>query len=314
VVIDSLVGQVNGRPIFADEFFEPIEDQLVAEGKGLDEREFTALATEVVGEHLRDVVLNELMLAQAESGLTQQQQVGLLYWLSEMRGEIARQFGGSAVRADEALVEQQGQTFEEYVAEMRERALIEQLLQQKIASRVIVSWRDVEREYERRYEQFNPPATVSFDRIRVRRSDETRRADVESRLAAGEPFLEVAEAAGMRDGGTWDEFTLGPGGLSDIDALSEPVCQALIGLGVGDTTAPIEVGTSTWWLHVGEIDRPPALTIYDVQRQLSAEIRQRRGLEEQQRYLASLFDDEVFRELEAINIRLIAIALARYRT
>jgi len=52
IIVDSLVGQVNGRPIYADTFFQPIRDQLRAIARRTTQREFLEQAQEVITQHL----------------------------------------------------------------------------------------------------------------------------------------------------------------------------------------------------------------------------------------------------------------------
>ncbi|MHC4949106.1 MAG: hypothetical protein ACYTG1_12760 [Planctomycetota bacterium] len=272
VVIDSLVGQVNGRPIFADAFFEPIEDELIALSTQLDEREFAVRANDIVRSNLRQVVLNELFLSEAESGLTTAQQEGLFYWMQEVRELIVSKQGAGAESAD------------------------------------------IEREYERRQDEFNPPSHVTLARIRL---STTRNAveidEVATRLADGETFRAVAESIGQWEEEGWQAFDLGPEGLAEIE-LNDQARQHLVGLGVGDTTGAFELGSSTWWLHVLEFDQPEARSLYDadVQQSLGDEIYRRRSAEERQRYIDTLLDKGIYNDLNDMAERLLIIALLRY--
>ncbi|MHC4588099.1 MAG: hypothetical protein ACYTAQ_01895, partial [Planctomycetota bacterium] len=181
---------------------------------------------------------------------------------------------------------------------------------------VIVSWRDIEREYQRRYAEFNPPASVTLARIRLRPATQSALVDgVKARLAAGEPFREIAEELGFADGGVWETFEMGPGGITDIE-VSDVMKQALEGLEQGDTSAPLQLGTVMLWLHVVEVQRPGARSIYEpgVQLGLRNAIRARRANAEWFRYVNSLLERGVYDELEDMAERLHRIAMLRYGT
>ncbi len=134
-----------------------------------------------------------------------------------------------------------------------------------------------------------------------------------ARLAAGDPFMDIAEEAGMPDGGRWDTFQMGEGGVTDIE-VPEAMKTALEGLDEGDTSKPFQVGSRTAWLHVLEVNRPPARSIFDpgVQLELRNEILGRRGSIEWNRYLSSLMQEGITDDLDAMAMRIYRIALVRY--
>ncbi|UCD75727.1 MAG: hypothetical protein JSV91_02195 [Phycisphaerales bacterium] len=311
VIVERMVGQVNGRPIFAEEFFEPIANRLIAEAEGKTLQEYGAVANAIIGVHLQEVVMSDLFLAEAEAGLTPEEQRGLIAWLNrEREAIISGKGGGSEGETRNRLRETEQISLEEYLEARRDQALIWQLLQDKVKSRVIVSWRDVQREYDRRNREDNrytPPATLTLARIILpteSRADAIE--DVTRRLAEGESFTVVADSVGMRDGGQWGDFELAD--------LSEAIRLRVEGLSAGETAGPFEQGSTTQWLHVAKIDQPPARTVYDpeVQRELIEYIGSRREQEERARYIRSLFEGGIYDELNEMNIRLLEMAILRY--
>jgi hypothetical protein len=313
VIVDSLVGHVNGRPIFADDFLQPIEDRLMRaaeEKQGVArEREFR----KIILDWLRDVVTNELLLAEAEASLSKEEQMGLFAWLRSMYDEEIRRGGGTRSGAEQRQ-QKAGGTLDEFLGERREMVLINQLQQERIEPRVIVSWRDIEREYARRYEEFNPPASVTLARIRLNTVTQSVMIEqVTERLAAGEPFADIADELGFADGGLWETFELGPGGITDI-GVSAPMKAALKGLQEGDTSKPFTLGSGTLWLHVVELKRPASHSIYDpsVQLMLRNVILQQRGRIEWTRFVNSLLERGVYDELDEMAERLYKIAILRY--
>lgn len=314
IIIDSMVGQVNGRPIFADSFFEPIEDRLMAISQRTTRREFIAHSTEIVREHLREILLNELFLAEAESQLTSEQQQGLFAFMRAMREEEIARGGGARSAADQRLREREGVTVEEYIEASRDIMLLRELQRKKIQPRVIVSWRDIEREYQRLYKEYNKPATAKISRVRLSTEREAELIEeVQQRIAAGEPFSEIARSLGNEDGGAWQEFTMGESGLAGIP-LSENLLKHVVNLEVGETSEPFEVGRSTWWLHLAEIDQPRGRSLYDsdVQRELSNYLHNRRFNEEMNKYIHRLMEHGIHDQFNEMHERLVMIAVQRY--
>jgi hypothetical protein len=315
VIVDSLVGHVNGRPVFADDFLEPIEDRLLRAAEDTSGVEREQVFRVIINDWLQDVVTNELLLAEAEASLSSEEQMGLFAWLRMMYDEEIRRGGGTRSGAEQRR-QKEGEDLDQYLGEQKDIVLIHQLQQQKIHPRVIVSWRDIEREYKRRYAEFNPQVMVTLARIRLNPITQSALVDnVNARLAAGDPFTEIAEELGYADGGVWETFEMGPGGITDIE-VSKVMKQALEGLDQGDTSEPFTLGSAMLWLHVVEVQRPGARSIFEpaVQLGLRNSIRARRANTEWFRYVNSLLERGVYDELEEMSERLYRIAMDRYGT
>lgn len=315
VVIDSLVGEVNGRPIYAEQFFAPIDAYLRDRASRLNATEFDRELDLVIQTQLRTVVQNELFLAQARAGLSPEEQQGLFHWMGQIQENLIAQGGGTRASATNRLLESEGASIDEKVQQITDQALLRRLFDEKIRSRVIVSWRDIEREYERNRNKYNAPARVSLARISLLNDTEAAVIEeVKRRLAAGESFQSVAESLGSWQDGRWQTYQLGPDGVAGIE-LQPQFRTPLIGLTQGDTTAPIVTERSTWWLHISEFLEPTSRSIYDpgVQIELRREIEGRLIEVEQNRYLESLIDEEILDDLTAMKDRLIVIARRRYR-
>jgi len=315
MIVDSLIGEIHGRPIFADTFFEPIEDRLRAEArKAATSRQFSSTALNIITQRLRELMVNELVLAEAESSLTQQEQQGLIPWMREIRERITAGAGGSEYLARRRIAEERGMSLEQLTQQMRDQQLVQRMVQQEIQPRVIVSWRDVRREYQRQYERFNPSPTMTVGRIRLSTEREAEKIQqVNNRLADGLPFAEIASIVGQPNAANWQQFELPPGGIDEL-GLNEVIRNKLKDLDVGETSEPFQIGSSTWWLHITNLEQPPGRSLYDpdVQRLLTEEIRRRRQNVEQERYLQQLFSEGITDDFETMVRRLVNIAERRY--
>lgn len=317
LLVESLVGQVNGRPIFADRFLGEMEDELRALARRSGRREFVEGAARLITDRLQIVVLNALFLADAEASLTPEEQVGLRGWLEQTREVVtARRGGGSVERAQREIQAEAGESLDAYLERIRDSELIRKLFRERIEPRVIVSWRDVERAYERRIGEFLPPAVVSLGRIRIPSAGREAeiRAITQRLHEAREPFLEVAESLGPGQG-FWERFPAPDGALDAIAFQDEGLTRAVRSLSaVGDVTPPIAVGPFTWWVAILEIERPEGRSLYDarVQRLLTAELQRVRRFEEQDRYSDMLLRRGIYDPRGVMAQRLLEIAVRRY--
>lgn len=317
IVIESLIGQISGRPIFADAFLAPIDDQLRREGERLPRNEFLPRAQEIVNQRLREVVINELFLAEAEAALTQPQKMGLLAYLKDLQEKNIAERGGTLFGAQAKIASEQEMTMSEFEAAQKNSVLIGNLLYQRISPRVIVSWRDVEREYELRKAEFNPPALVTFQRLQLEDASQKEQIEqVTTRLGGGESFSDVVQSLGLSEfvtvlGG--GPLRMGPAGISDVE-VNEAFKPALARLKgeAGETTEAIARQGRTVWLHVEKVEQPPGKTIYDVQEELIATLKAQRENEERNKYIATLLQKGIYDELDAMSRRVLAVVDMRY--
>ena len=323
IIVDSLIGQVNGRPIFADAFFEPIEDQILAARAQMSVEEFVRTMEYIIADQLREVIFNELVLAEAETMITEDVRVGLRYWLKDEEEKRLAKSLGIRTRAESELAEE-GLTLDQYLALRKDEAMIYTLVKKKIEPRVIVTWRDLEREYERRAAEFNPAASVTLAKIVLNREREAELvAQVETGIAEGKPFEEIGASLSRSSAYSEDTFELGPNGLADLP-LNPAILEAIKSLEVGQTTKPVDVTlqglpgeperVTVYWYHIKTIDQQEARDLYDpeVQRQLYYEVQRRRTAEEQDRYLQSLRSKGIYDDEQEMLLRLRRIALIRY--
>ncbi|MCZ6835696.1 MAG: hypothetical protein O7G85_07980 [Planctomycetota bacterium] len=315
ILIDSLVGHINGRPIFADEILLPIEDQLMAlSRRSSSVEEFSEQAGLIISDRTIAVVKNELILSEAEASLTPEQQQGLLFFLRNLKEEEVAKRGGSRQEAERRLFEDEGISLEEKVELEKETVLIRSTMFQKIRSRVIVSWHDIEREYERNYDQFNPPRQVTISRIRLDSSNTEQVEDVKTRLAAGEDFGDIAQLVGMNKRGLWNTFIVGKDGVSDIP-INDAYKPYLENLEEGQVTEAFETTRGRiMWLQVTKLTQPEGRSLYDqdVQEMLRRGIFDQRMVVERGRYMQKLLEKSTVDDLNLMANRIIEIALIRY--
>jgi hypothetical protein len=325
VVVDGLIGQINGRPIFANDFFGPLDAQLRAESAKTTLLQFDAVATNLIRSRMLQILQNELLIAQAESRLTPEEQQGLFYWLTKREeGLIAEQGTGSREEAASRLLAEEGISLEGRLREDREAALIRLVIEREIQPRVIVSWRDVERAYARNYDVFNKPGEMRLSTIILNPDRDAERIEsVTARLAAGEPFTDVAASINGRENGDfYGPLAISPGGLSALanENLWPEMIETIRGMEVGDKRGPITIsppggGSRVAWIKVLSLSYPPGRSLYEpaVQTTLWDTLRAQQFGLEQQNYFDELLNENILAEIDDIGKRLLALAIERYR-
>jgi len=313
-IVDGLVGQINGRPIFAESFLEVLEDrivQIVATRPRPAAREEIML---LVNARFDDWVNSELIIAEAESQLSPEQQMGVIAWLRDVQeGEILRR-GGTRAAAESSLQEERGMGIEEFLEMRRDRAMAMDLLRRRVLPRVIVTSRDIEREYARRFAEFNPGPIISVGRIWLDTERDAESVALASkRFADGAGFKVVADELRLPESGMWRQFELGPAGIAGLD-LAEEIRNRLDGLAVDRPTEAFVQGRRTVWMGILEIENRPTRTLYDpeVQILLRNELQARREAIERARYIQGLRQRWIAEDIDEMRFRLIDIALTRY--
>ncbi len=312
--VEGLIGQINGRPLYADEFLLPLEDRLLRMMAELPLAQAVRELDLLIARRFDEYVDSELIIAEAESRLTAEQQQGILAWLRNVREETITRRGGTRDAAAASLEDEFGVSIDEFMEQRRSLALGQDLLQKRVQPRAIVSWRDVVQAYRRQFADFNPPATVRLGRVRLHRDrDADRVAAIEAALADGADFSEIAEVAVAPDGGAWIEIELPPEGLS-ATTLAAPVRDRLDISAPGSVGDPLDQGAFRTWFTVLAVEQPPVRSLYDPEVQLSLEnqLSSMRFAQEQDRYIDSLRDRWVSESLDAMLGRLITIARLRY--
>ena len=218
--------------------------------------------------------------------------------------------GKSYMDVLEAL-EELGIGLDEFMSRRRDEILAGELLRGRVDKRIIVSWRDVEREYARNVERFAAQSRTIVGRLVLRTTDAEKLTKAREAFAAGKPFAEVAKELGVKDDGAWRDFP-----VADIAAtdLNDDLKSLLKDLPIGKASTEVTKGDSVTWYAIMARDSRPAASIYDpgVQLMLRAEIAGRRRMVEQSRYLKGLRDRWVAADIDQMRVRLQSIAVQRY--
>jgi len=312
--IDAMIGQVSGRPIFASEFFEPMDARMLAEAEQAGQREFLIELQGQISASLRDVIRDELLLAEFEAVLTPVERQGIAAFVESIRGDLIRQSGGSVELANELYLADEGLTLEEKVEAESRQQLVRQMVGRLLRHRAYIPWRDVRRAYLRDFEEYRPPATARLRMIWAPSDEPERVASVQRELSAGTPFAEVAEQYSdyrPAEGGL-HEVRVGDDGLSETEVFGvEELNDAATSLAVGETVGPIEWGGRRVWLTLESLDAQ-SVTLYEAQDDILGRLRQQRLSEVQAEFFIDLQRRGSLSDVDRMERELFELGAERY--
>lgn len=333
VLVESLVGQINGQPVFASEILEPLDGRLRQIGaSAANEQAWLREAGEAIKKALDARIQNDLILAEAKRNLTPEQKQGLFQFLQQVESNLASTQKGSSIAADEALKEATGRGIRAEAQDRLDGDLIRKELTDKVASRAVVSWSDIKNEYERSWERYNPPSVAVFRMIIVDPKKPENAATVAAELASGKAFAEIAASDlntfNRPESGKMDrKFALTQAEGDYLpDAERNQACRTL---SVGQVVGPITYSTRlppkdgpappadpasmrTAWLFLERIDTPEGVPLYDAQLEIESRLLAQRRGDEIARYMEQLIKRGNISRREIMLQRLNIIAMERY--
>lgn len=314
VLIESKVGDVNGKPIYATKFLEPMAARLSAEAERMPRQQWIIWANNQIYRGLQDIVTDELLRAEALARLTPEQKQGLRSFLQSMRNDLASSAAGSRTLAARRLQEEQGLTEEEFIRAREQETLIKTTLVRDIDNRVNVSWRDIEQRYQRDLKVYQPNPTAVFRLIRIPTDDETAMAFVTDALGAGRPFDEVAaeSKSNYKPEATGLDEILFEGPYADAAFFGgQTLNEQARTLTPGTWTGPFAMGSYSGWLKLEEI-RQESISLYDAQLPIYQQLVAERRQAELQRFMDRLQARASFTSLEDMRDRIFTVADERY--
>lgn len=311
--IESLVGQINGRPVYAEKFMTSIEDRILRIVEENSPAAAQQMITKLIQERFQQYINNELIISEAEGMLSPEMQAGIFAWIQSLQEQTVAGNGGNRTSASQSIEDQFGMNMEQYMKEKRDEALAIDLLRRRVEPRTIVSWRDVERQYSMLEKEFNPEPRITIGRIRLQVSDELEIQNVQDRIKRGETFAQIATALKVPDGGNWQQYPLPKNGVAGLE-LADDIKKMLLAVETGQVTEELRKGSTVTWYCVTNVQQQATRSIFEslLQRSIRRGLKEQRGVFERNRYLASLRDRWVTNDIDQMTKRLIVVALERY--
>ena len=197
--VDSLVGQVNGKPLYASEFLKTREDRIITIAASPNRVQARDQVVQMISEAFDQYVNNMLIISEAEAMIPKEGQEGVLAWLKDLQEKEIANRGGSRADAQRSIEEEfPGTTIEEFMNRQKNQALAGDLLRRRVQPRTIVSWRDVERLYDQNSATYNPLPSIRIGRIAISKSNQANVDKVNASFAQGKTFAQVAAEIGAR--------------------------------------------------------------------------------------------------------------------
>ncbi len=340
VTVEQLIGKVNGRPIYANSVLEPVEDkiQAVLRREDMTQTEFTDYVIVELYKQVRELVKRDLLLSEANSGMSPELAYGLFAVIGQMRKDLASTQGGSKSQMRQLAREQEDESVDTFLESNKEQLLIDKIYREKVWPNVNVTWRDIQRVFEKVYiEEITSAVEVSESRIeeilvgmkslplesipaangsivlgRIRLDIEDPLVEtVKSMLADGKPFSEVANEVGVENGGIWETYVLKEGGLAALD-LSQVVKDGLLKSEESNQLFSRTTSKSIFWFAVLELNEPISLYNKEIQIAVRNQLRSQQFYLEENRFLESIWSQNGMLEVEDMAARVAKIAIQRY--
>jgi len=310
--VDAMVGHINGKPVYASRIFREVGEQtLETLGRSKPVREFRADLAELFGAKLGEMVSTSLVLAEAESQLSERERQGLQAMLAKHREDLISRHGGALALAEEYLQRERGLTLDEAVEQHRQRILISRYMQSKLMPRVHVGRREVERYYQEHHQEFNPPEKLTLRMIRV--EDEATADEVDAALEAGEPFAEVARRYSTYrpdNGGMLPQFTCN---RPEFDELAWPALNRRVRLLEEGLHTPRTAIDGGWaWVYLEDVERKPGQPLREVFLEIEEQLRRQEFVRLERRYMSEMRQRGNFTPLDQMLAALIEVAVNRY--
>ena len=305
-VVDGMIGQVNGRAIYSDTILGPVHEQLGALGREMSPAAFRQEATNIITNQVRETIINQLILAEAERNLNANQTQGVSIMVRKHREEILRKYGqNSLALAERNLYESTGKTISETLRSYRERLVVDFYFRQTLNPKINVSRRDVERYYYDHPEKYNPPFQRDLRLIRV--DNAAASAHILELLAAGESFESVARSEA-------NLFKADTGGLMENAGplRFEALNKAIEGRTQGQYAGPEKTDSGYWFVYIDKLTGGESQSLQDAQLEIEAIIRRQQFRRLMDQHRRNLLETGSFNPVEEMTQTLVRIAMNRY--
>lgn len=301
--VDAMVGQINGKPVYASSIFQAIGDDVLRQlGRNTSRLGFRRQVEQLIQGEVERRVIDALILAEAEKDLGEEQHRQLLAYMEKEREQILAQHLGSKALAERALQEEFGRSLEEELEIRRQRALIDRYRHEKLRPQVVVTRRDVERYYRDNYDQYHQSASVEVEIIFVQ--DQTTAEQIDSTLASGTAFDDLNQRSST---------ITGSGSLAEFEAVRwEALNEAIRELEVGEHTPRIEVEGGYAWARLVSIEGGESQSIKDVFLDIERRLQANQANQLWRRHIMEMRAEGNFTPVDQMTRALLEVAMSRY--
>lgn len=307
-VLDAMVGQVNGKAIYADTVLEPIAEQLGALGRQLPPAEFRQRARQLIASTIDQIVQDSLILGEADRDLSDKEREGLKQMVQRKREEILRQHGqGSLSLTEYTLQRDTGKSLDQTLNDYRQQVVVSRYLRERLFPRINVTRRDVERYYREHEAEFATKDARVLRLIRVQSDSEAEQ--IREKLQS-EPFPVVAtdklNLYKPTQGGVMEEVS-GPAAF-DSPELNEAVAK----LRQGEWAGPIAFRNGQVFVYLEKLTQQPGKTLEQAQVEIDKLLREQQYRELSSDERSRMMKEGSFTPVDQMTDALVQIAVSRY--
>lgn len=324
VLAEAMVGQINGRPVFANEILTPLDGELRARAEEIKDevgaRRWLSLAVQRIRQRVEARVQDELLLAEARARLTPEERAGLLNFLNTLRDAVTARAGGSEAQAEREIVRETGEAnLDEFLKVERDKALARRLADQAIEPNVRVSWRKVERTHEEMVAESanrGPTATVRIVVVNARDQELVELAQAASKdtlrfeaIARSEANAYKRESAGLESrplDKPFDQVTFsGSASLQSAIAKLEP----------GQATDPIQLSPRSPFVAIARREpdfKPTVADLEQAQIEIRTQLTSSKRREETQEFFRQVLGRGSYTPMDRMSQELVLLAADRY--
>lgn len=258
VLIDVIVGDINGRQIVAKSFFSSMADRLraTAQDPDVSQDQWRATAIDTIGKELVAIVRDELVRADALANLTPEMKSMLSLRVSMLADERASKHGGSPLRAErETGIPEQTQRKRD-----ESELLVRKWIQDEIRSKIQITDRDIRLYYEKNIDKYQPPKTYVFRHVIVPTARAENVASIQSMIDAKVAVDQIASSSlnlNSPSSGAIEERKVRGDRAEAKFYNTESLNTFAREIPIGQWSPPITSDDYTEWLYLERIDGKP---------------------------------------------------------
>ncbi|MEM9021251.1 MAG: peptidyl-prolyl cis-trans isomerase [Planctomycetota bacterium] len=312
--VDAMVGHINGEAVYADQIFDiNLVAQLESFGRRFDREEFRQNAVRIIRDRLNGIIINKLILGEAELNLKETQRRGIEARIQAEREELLRFYGqGSVAKAKAEFLKERGKQLDQHLVDFREELVIGSYVRSKVMPKIVVNQRDVERYYADNIEKYQQPDQRV---VRLIIAVDNEAGDrIYSALGKGQPFDKLAENPELNryNPGQAGSYQSGKAIPGDKVINKVSVNEALLLLDSGEYAGPIVEAGRTYFVQVVELTPGVQIDLADAQIKIEAILRSTQFERQALRFRMDLLKRGSYSDPNEMGQKLLDIAFARY--
>ena len=266
--IDCLVGHVAGRPMYAHDILDPMQDELSAVAAQSNAVQFRSEARKRVQQRLEGEILNRLLIEEAALQRDPEKSGQFNDQVQMVAELLSRNSGMSDADFRRKVLDENGVTPAQLAKDLLVQEEVRKYQLTQTAAAGDVTWKDIERLHARQLESFDQ-GTFTLARFELEpENDIDALRDALSAWAPGDDpsILESLgeKYASPRSGGLWLSYNFEEGGLSEVTFGVPELQTAVRALDVHNPVTPVvSVNGRPWIVVLRTFERAAPADLWD---------------------------------------------------